>query len=180
MARPNVSSPGQTCPAPGPDGRFDDLHVRPRRIAGRAWALRAPYFIAPSQQTHIPFVLWLGREAKARIEPSCVVAKSVEPQSHDNGRADNEFPAGDGSKILVHEPAKQSCKPAKLDLLALEPGDQPAVGNRGGCIAAIKRVCPVDDGVIARIGGMRACGLRSLGPDWIARHQSSAVSEVIF
>jgi hypothetical protein len=30
-------------------------------------------------------ISWLGREAKARIEPSCVVAKSVEPQSHDNG-----------------------------------------------------------------------------------------------
>lgn len=44
----------------------------------------APYFIAPSQQTHIPFVLWLGREAKARIEPSCVAAKTIEPQSHDN------------------------------------------------------------------------------------------------
>lgn len=44
----------------------------------------APYFIAPSQQTHIPFVLWLGREAKAGVEPSCVAAKTIEPQSHDN------------------------------------------------------------------------------------------------
>jgi lipid A ethanolaminephosphotransferase len=44
----------------------------------------APYFIAPSQQTHIPFVLWLGRESKASIEPSCVAAKTIEPQSHDN------------------------------------------------------------------------------------------------
>jgi len=44
----------------------------------------APYFIAPSQQTHIPFVLWLGREAKAGIEQSCVAGKTGEPQSHDN------------------------------------------------------------------------------------------------
>ena len=121
------------------------------------------YFIAPSQQTHIPFVLWLGREAKARIEPSCVVAKSVEPQSHDNGTSRNELPAGNGSKILVHEPAKQSRKPAKLDLLALEPGVQPAVGDRGRCIAAIKRVCLVDDGVIARIALGGGCGLVACG-----------------
>jgi hypothetical protein len=84
---------------------------------------------------------------------------------------------------LVHEPAKQSRKAAKLDLLTLEPGVQSTVGNGGGCIAAIKRVRLVDDGVIARIalgGGLRACDLRSLAPDWIARHHRLPVSEVIF
>ena len=73
-------------------------------------------------------------------------------------------------------------KPAKLDLLTLEPGVQPALGDRGRCIAAIKRVCLVDDDVIGQIalgGGLRACGLRSPGPDWIARHHRLPVSEVI-
>jgi lipid A ethanolaminephosphotransferase len=44
----------------------------------------APYIIAPSQQTHIPFVLWLGKDAKRAVDPACVATKTTEPQSHDN------------------------------------------------------------------------------------------------
>ena len=62
-------------------------------------------------------------------------------------------------RALVHEPAKQSRKAAKLDLLTLEPGVQPTVGDRGRCIAAIKRVCLVDDGVVARMLRRRVAGL---------------------
>ncbi|WP_244506545.1 phosphoethanolamine transferase [Pararhizobium polonicum] len=44
----------------------------------------APYFIAPSQQTHIPFVLWEGTETKAGIDDACLAGKTGQPQSHDN------------------------------------------------------------------------------------------------
>lgn len=44
----------------------------------------APYFIAPSQQTHIPFVLWTGKETKAGIDQACLQATGGEPRSHDN------------------------------------------------------------------------------------------------
>jgi hypothetical protein len=81
---------------------------------------------------------------------------------------------------LIHEPPKQLRKSAKFDLLTLEPGVQPTVGDRGRCIAAIKRVGLVDDGFVDRIGGLRACGLRSPGPGWIARHHRLPVSEVNF
>jgi hypothetical protein len=67
--------------------------------------------------------------------------------------------------LLVHEPTKQSRKAAILDLLTLEPGVQPAVGNSGRCIPAIKRVCLVDDGVIARmpLAAAASCGLVACG-----------------
>lgn len=44
----------------------------------------APYFIAPSQQTHIPFVLWLGSETKIGIDSACLATRTQEPASHDN------------------------------------------------------------------------------------------------
>lgn len=44
----------------------------------------APYFIAPSQQTHIPFVLWTGKETRAGIDQACLKATANEPRSHDN------------------------------------------------------------------------------------------------
>ncbi len=44
----------------------------------------APYFIAPPQQTHIPFVLWTGSETKAGIDQACLQATLDEPRSHDN------------------------------------------------------------------------------------------------
>ena len=44
----------------------------------------APYFIAPSQQTHIPFVLWTGKETRAGIDQPCLKATAGEPRSHDN------------------------------------------------------------------------------------------------
>ncbi len=43
-----------------------------------------PYIFAPSQQTHIPFVLWLGSTAKAAIDTTCLNEKTSEPASHDN------------------------------------------------------------------------------------------------
>ena len=44
----------------------------------------APYMIAPSQQTHVPFVLWLGKGEKAAYSATCLEGKTREPQSHDN------------------------------------------------------------------------------------------------
>ena len=43
----------------------------------------APYFVAPSQQTHVPYVLWLGKDAKATIRQDCLPKEATEPQSHD-------------------------------------------------------------------------------------------------
>lgn len=43
-----------------------------------------PYLFAPSQQTHVPFVLWLGSTAKAAIDTACLTEKTSEPASHDN------------------------------------------------------------------------------------------------
>ncbi|WP_345774335.1 phosphoethanolamine transferase [Brucella tritici] len=43
----------------------------------------APYFIAPSQQTHVPFVLWLGQDTKAGINAACLSREASAPQSHD-------------------------------------------------------------------------------------------------
>lgn len=44
----------------------------------------APYLVAPAQQTHVPFILWLGREAKAQTDATCLVEAASRPQSHDN------------------------------------------------------------------------------------------------
>ena len=44
----------------------------------------APYFLAPSQQTHVPFVLWQGSEMKAVVDSSCLDNRASEPASHDN------------------------------------------------------------------------------------------------
>jgi lipid A ethanolaminephosphotransferase len=44
----------------------------------------APYFMAPSQQTHVPFALWLGKEAKSQIDSQCLSAQTQKQQSHDN------------------------------------------------------------------------------------------------
>ncbi len=43
----------------------------------------APYFVAPSQQTHVPYVLWLGKDAKSTIRQDCLTKEATEPQSHD-------------------------------------------------------------------------------------------------
>ena len=67
--------------------------------------------------------------------------------------------------MLVPEPTKQSSEAAKPDLLILEPGVQSTVSDRGRCIAAIKRVCLGDDGLIGHpivIRRLRACLLRLL------------------
>lgn len=44
----------------------------------------APYFMAPTQQTHVPFVLWLGQDANAEIDGKCLAAEALKPHSHDN------------------------------------------------------------------------------------------------
>lgn len=44
----------------------------------------APYMIAPSQQTHVPFVLWLGKHATAAYSAACLDDETRKPQSHDN------------------------------------------------------------------------------------------------
>ena len=44
----------------------------------------APYMIAPGEQTHVPFVLWLGKDAKAGYSAACLDAETQKPQSHDN------------------------------------------------------------------------------------------------
>ena len=43
-----------------------------------------PYMIAPSQQTHVPFVLWLGKDARSAYSADCLDAEKAMPQSHDN------------------------------------------------------------------------------------------------
>lgn len=44
----------------------------------------APYIIAPSQQTHVPFVLWQGTEMKSTVDASCLSKRAGEDASHDN------------------------------------------------------------------------------------------------
>ncbi len=44
----------------------------------------APYIIAPSQQTHVPFVLWQGAEMKASVDAGCLTKRAGEEASHDN------------------------------------------------------------------------------------------------
>jgi lipid A ethanolaminephosphotransferase len=44
----------------------------------------APYIVAPSQQTHVPFVLWQGVEMKASIDADCLSTRAGEAASHDN------------------------------------------------------------------------------------------------
>jgi lipid A ethanolaminephosphotransferase len=44
----------------------------------------APYIVAPSQQTHVPFVLWQGTDMKASIDTGCLTSRADEAASHDN------------------------------------------------------------------------------------------------
>jgi lipid A ethanolaminephosphotransferase len=44
----------------------------------------APYILAPSQQTHVPFVLWQGSEMKTVVDQACVRNRADEAASHDN------------------------------------------------------------------------------------------------
>ncbi len=45
-----------------------------------------PYMIAPGEQTHIPFVLWMDDDfaASTDVKRSCIQARATEPSSHDN------------------------------------------------------------------------------------------------
>jgi lipid A ethanolaminephosphotransferase len=44
-----------------------------------------PYFLAPDQQVHIPFVLWLSPEIKEslKIDAACLQQRRQAPYSHD-------------------------------------------------------------------------------------------------
>ncbi|WP_229458808.1 hypothetical protein [Massilia glaciei] len=46
----------------------------------------APYFIAPSEQRHAPFMLWLSAGFRDRfaIDNDCLAARSGQQFSHDN------------------------------------------------------------------------------------------------
>ncbi len=44
----------------------------------------APYFMAPTQQTHVPYLIWLGKTAGAKIDKDCLKTVADQPQSHDN------------------------------------------------------------------------------------------------
>lgn len=44
----------------------------------------APYVVAPSQQTHVPFLLWQGTTMKSTVDSSCLALRATEPSSHDN------------------------------------------------------------------------------------------------
>ena len=45
-----------------------------------------PYFIAPSEQTHIPFIFWAseGYQKQSHLDLTCLAAKKDEALSHDN------------------------------------------------------------------------------------------------
>jgi lipid A ethanolaminephosphotransferase len=46
----------------------------------------APYMFAPTEQTHVPFVLWMspGLQQSSGVEQACLAAKANAPLSHDN------------------------------------------------------------------------------------------------
>ena len=45
-----------------------------------------PYFIAPSQQTHVPMLVWMSEDFanESRIDNGCLATRASEPASHDN------------------------------------------------------------------------------------------------
>jgi lipid A ethanolaminephosphotransferase len=46
----------------------------------------APYMFAPSEQTHVPMMLWMsdGFSERFRIDRTCLMARRDQPMSHDN------------------------------------------------------------------------------------------------
>ena len=46
----------------------------------------APYMFAPSEQTHVPMMLWMseGFSKRFRIDRTCLMARREQPMSHDN------------------------------------------------------------------------------------------------
>ncbi|MBB3397485.1 MULTISPECIES: phosphoethanolamine--lipid A transferase [unclassified Rhizobium] len=46
----------------------------------------APYIVAPSQQTHVPFLVWVGEDLakSAGFEMSCMAKQTDDSRSHDN------------------------------------------------------------------------------------------------
>ena len=45
----------------------------------------APYMIAPPEQTHVPFMLWMsdGYSTRFHIDQACLAKRAGEPLSHD-------------------------------------------------------------------------------------------------
>jgi lipid A ethanolaminephosphotransferase len=45
-----------------------------------------PWAIAPDEQTHVPFVLWLSPALRRTlgVDPVCLAARARQPASHDN------------------------------------------------------------------------------------------------
>ncbi|MDI7861688.1 phosphoethanolamine transferase [Rhizobiaceae bacterium n13] len=46
----------------------------------------APYFIAPDVQTHVPFIVWMGKDftASMGLDTACLAETANAPRSHDN------------------------------------------------------------------------------------------------
>ncbi|MCS0460876.1 MULTISPECIES: phosphoethanolamine transferase [Rhizobium] len=46
----------------------------------------APYFLAPEEQTHVPFVVWLDPDftASMALDKACLAQSTAQPTSHDN------------------------------------------------------------------------------------------------
>jgi len=44
----------------------------------------APYFMAPSQQTYVPYLLWLGDKRIPSRQDACIRLETKKSQSHDN------------------------------------------------------------------------------------------------
>ncbi|WP_408914194.1 phosphoethanolamine transferase [Brucella pseudogrignonensis] len=44
----------------------------------------APYFMAPSQQTHVPYLIWLGDNKLSGKQDACIRRATTSSQSHDN------------------------------------------------------------------------------------------------
>jgi lipid A ethanolaminephosphotransferase len=53
---------------------------------GNLYLHGAPYLFAPSEQTHVPMMLWMSDSfaARFRIDRACLAARSDQPLSHDN------------------------------------------------------------------------------------------------
>ncbi|VXC74418.1 Putative membrane-associated metal-dependent hydrolase [Massilia sp. 9I] len=53
---------------------------------GNMYLHGAPYLFAPSEQTHVPMMLWMsdGFSQRFRIDRSCLQARADQPLSHDN------------------------------------------------------------------------------------------------
>lgn len=78
-----------------------------------------PYMFAPSQQTHVPMIVWLSDSYKEdyHVDESCLLAEQHQPLSHDNifhsllGLMNIELPEGYDSKLDIFASCHQSYHP---------------------------------------------------------------------